>query len=257
MELVISLYPGIDMLGQGFEAEGFCIVRDPDRLWGGNIHNYHVPAGKFDGVIGGPPCQLFSTENRTHRDPVKGMELVNEFLRVVEEASPAWFLIENIKSIPDITPPPGYTVQRFDLNALECGLMQSRLRHFQFGSKAGLTLIPERLPKPRLSQKICLASEGKRTDRRSFADFCELQGLPRTFSLPGWSLSAKYTAVGNGVPVPMARTVARAIRAALDNPVVNVRLCACNCGRIVTGKQISATPACRKRLEKRRKQAQV
>ena len=26
-ELVLSLFPGVDLLGRGFEAEGFCVVR--------------------------------------------------------------------------------------------------------------------------------------------------------------------------------------------------------------------------------------
>ena len=43
-----------------FEEEGFCVVRGPDLLWGGDIRRFHPPAGRFDGVIGGPPCQAFS-----------------------------------------------------------------------------------------------------------------------------------------------------------------------------------------------------
>ena len=34
-ELVLSLFPGIDLLGRGFEAEGFCVVRGPDLLHAG------------------------------------------------------------------------------------------------------------------------------------------------------------------------------------------------------------------------------
>ncbi len=33
-QLVLSVFPGIDLLGRGFEAEGFCVVRGPDLLWG-------------------------------------------------------------------------------------------------------------------------------------------------------------------------------------------------------------------------------
>jgi hypothetical protein len=56
--------------------------------------------------------------------------------------------------------------------------------------------------------------------------------------------------VGNGVPVPMAAAVAQAIR--VRGQRSDVRLCLCECGRPVTGNQIMATPACRKRMERKR-----
>ena len=51
--LILSLFPGIDLLGRGFEAESFAVVRGPDLLWGGDIRSFHVPPGRFDGIIGG------------------------------------------------------------------------------------------------------------------------------------------------------------------------------------------------------------
>ncbi len=59
-QLVLSLFPGIGLLDMAFEEEGFCIVRGPDVLWGGDIRRFHPPAGQVDGVIGGPPCQRWS-----------------------------------------------------------------------------------------------------------------------------------------------------------------------------------------------------
>lgn len=247
MQLVLSLFPGIDLLGRGFEAKGFCVVRGPDLLWGGDIRSFSPPPGVFQGVIAGSPCQDFS---RARRSPPTGygIEMLKEFARVVTEAQPTWWLLENVPTVPNVTV-PGYSVQRFDLNAQECGSAQSRLRHFQFGSIHDLVLVPERQSFASRSQRICLATEGKRPGRRSFADFCELQGLPRDFHLPGMCVSAKYAAVGNGVPIPMARTIAAAVRDAGVRSV-DVRLCACGCGRVITGRQRSATPACRKRLER-------
>lgn len=52
MSLVLSLFPGIGLLDMAFEQEGFCIVRGPDILWGGDIHSFAAPAGKFNGLIG-------------------------------------------------------------------------------------------------------------------------------------------------------------------------------------------------------------
>lgn len=39
-QLVLSLFPGIDLLGRGFEAEGFYVVRGPDLIYGGDIRAF-------------------------------------------------------------------------------------------------------------------------------------------------------------------------------------------------------------------------
>lgn len=36
-QLVLSLFPGIGLLDMAFEEEGFCVVRGPDLLWGGDV----------------------------------------------------------------------------------------------------------------------------------------------------------------------------------------------------------------------------
>lgn len=267
--LVLSLFPGIDLLGRGFEDEGFCVVRGPDLIWGQAIESFHVPSGRFDGVIAGTPCQDFSTINR-NRDRARGEALLEEFRRVVTEAHPEWWLLENVPSVPDVSI-PDYTTQRLDLRGTECGMKQRRLRHFQFGSRDGSVLIPKRDPLQldsggRLTEEACcLASEGARrihkrgetvTRRRNFADFCELQGLPRDFDLPGWSLEFKYRAVGNGVPIPMARVVAIAVKLRIvTGGAESPKLCECNCGRIPPGRKRQATTACRKRTQRRRDRA--
>lgn len=263
-QLVLSLFPGIDLLGRGFEAESFFVVRGPDLIWGQSIETFHAPPGRFDGIIAGSPCQNFTTINR-NRDRAAGDSAIVEFSRLVTEAEPTWWLLENVPTVPTVTI-RGYITQRLDLRASECGLKQSRLRHFQFGSRDGRVLIPERVTIRTRSraavsrlERCCLASEGahptsRQGKRRSFPDFCELQGLPRYFDLPGWSLQFKYKAVGNGVPVPMARVIARAVVNALRFTVgaESQRLCVCGCGRVVTGRRRSALPACRKRLQRRR-----
>lgn len=249
--LVLSLFPGIDLFGRGFEAEGYCVVRGPDVIWGGDVRNFHPDPRKFEGVIGGSPCQDFSVLRRT--PPTGGgLAMLREFCRVVVEACPAWFLLENVPTVPDITV-DGYSVQRLDLSAHECGATQYRARHFQFGSRDGRVLVPARAITNRAeSQPAALASEGKKKDRRGWGDFCELQGLPRTFELAGMTISARYRAVGNGVHVQVARTLARAVRDALKRRKP-IRICVCGCGRIVTGKRRMAIAACRKRMERRRK----
>ena len=71
MSLVLSLFPGIGLLDRAFELEGFCVVRGPDLLWGGDIKTFHPPAGVFDGVIGGPPCTLWA-QTRTFPRSARG-----------------------------------------------------------------------------------------------------------------------------------------------------------------------------------------
>ncbi len=97
LDLVLSLFPGIGLLDMAFEEQGFCVVRGPDVLWGGDIGRFHPPAGRFEGVIGGPPCQCFSPLARIVR--AKGKEprygnLIPEFEGCVAEAQPEWFLEE-------------------------------------------------------------------------------------------------------------------------------------------------------------------
>ncbi len=241
----------MDLLGRGFEAEGFCVVRGPDILWGGDIREFNPPAGVFAGIIGGPPCQDFSSARRSEPTGY-GVEMLAEYVRVVMAAAPEWFLMENVPGCPAVDV-PGFTVQRFFLNAAECGGTQHRNRRFQFGSRDATSLIPGRRGTPAVTEAACMAIEGTQRERRTWEKFCELQGLPAGFDLPGWSLAAKYRAVGNGVPVYMAAVISRAVKE--RHLSRNVTLCRCGCGRAVTGRQLSATPACRKRLERARRAA--
>jgi site-specific DNA-cytosine methylase len=139
--LVLSLFPGIGLLDMAFEAEGFCVVRGPDCLWGGDIRSFQPPAGKFDGVIGGPPCQMFSS--LVHLVRASGHEprfgnLIPEFERCVAAARPQWFVMENVPAAPEPSI-EGYGVKSFllDNSALNdghgYGLEQRRVRRFSFG----------------------------------------------------------------------------------------------------------------------------
>lgn len=242
--MVLSIFPGIDLLGRGFERAGYCVVRGPDLLWGGDVRDFHPPAGVFTGVVGGPPCQDFS---RARRDKPTGygLEMIDEYKRIVEQAKPEWWLMENVPGVPDIVM-PGYGWQRLDIHAGEFGLPQNRLRHFQFGHKHGWHLILDRTFHTRPTAPCCMASE---TDRE-WGEFCSLQGLPTDYDLPAFTKAGKYRAVGNGVPLPVAAAMAAAIHKMPYPP--DVTPCSCGCGRPVTGKAKTAGPACRKRLQRRR-----
>lgn len=136
-ELVLSLFPGIGLLDRAFEEEGYCVVRGPDLLWGGDVRRFHPPAGRFQGIIGGPPCPDFSPLRyliAAHGYKSKHGNLIPEFERVVAEAQPDWWLMEEGPLAPDAHV-PSYAQFGFFLCPTWLGEEQSRRRKFCFGVK--------------------------------------------------------------------------------------------------------------------------
>jgi DNA (cytosine-5)-methyltransferase 1 len=238
--LILSLFPGIGLLDRGFEDAGFCVVRGPDLIFGGDIRSFNVPANKFDGVIGGPPCQDFSKARRS-APTGNGLEMIEHYERIVLQAKPDWWLAENVPSVPDMKI-AGYSWQRLDLTASDFGTNQRRLRHVQFGSNDNTQLIMERDGK-KGTERTVLAN-----DDRVLSEVVRLQGLPDGFDIPSFTRGALSRAIGNGVPYGMAGALADAV----INRQSGVTLCACSCGRSVTGRKQYATGACRKRAFDRR-----
>ena len=231
------------MLDLAFELEGFCVVRGPDLLWGGDIKKFHPPSGRFDGVIGGPPCKAFSqlvNLVRAVRGPDSVAEnLIPEYQRVVAEANPEWFLSENVVDAPVIEV-DGFRVQHEVLNNRTLGQEQNRKRRFCFGSRLGVARFSvaghEFQLEPPTFENAVTASGGRRCvavklggsgkvkpravsgpgNGRTLRDAIRLQGLPDDFlSEAPFTLHGKLAAVGNGVPIPMGRAVARAVKRAL------------------------------------------
>jgi len=247
------------------------VARGPDLLWGGRVENARPPAGRFDGVIGGSPCQDFSAARRA--EPTgEGRRLMAQFGRVVLAADPDWWLLENVPRAPNVVDLcPGlaerYPVrQRIDVDqSWYCPV--SRLRHFQFGAKGGLPLdIPKGRPQPG-AEPAAMACDG-----RTFREVCRLQGLPDDFDLPGFLATEKIRAVGNGVPIAMGRVVARAVLASRGllpsghahtpisrpAPLAPRPLCRCGCGRpLYSTKKRYDSAACRKRAERARRRSSV
>jgi DNA (cytosine-5)-methyltransferase 1 len=253
--LVLSLFPGIGLLDMAFEEEGFCVVRGPDLLWGGDVRRFHPPSGRFDGVIGGPPCQAFS--RLVHIVRAKGQQvaenMIPEFERVVREARPQWFLMENVVDAPQPAGGAYYEVGSIVLNNRWFGAEQNRLRRFSFGSLCHTALdvgaslsvlsnpVYERAVVATSSKEGALAKSQqelargssprmaamakRRTlpgqqPRRTIARCAELQGLPPDFLADApFTASGKYQVIGNGVPLPMGRAIARAVRLAVEEKV--------------------------------------
>lgn len=253
-KLVLSLFPGVGLLDRAFEAKGFCIVRGPDLLWGGDIRRFHPPSGVFWGVIGGPPCQDFSGLRRDEPTGY-GLEMLEEYSRCVLAADPEWWLMENVARVTDLVM-PGWSPQRLDINQGWYG-DSTRLRHIQFGSKSGRMLNVTRRRVTEGLEGAALAS-----DNRPFRELCRLQGLPDDYDLPGFLMEAKKRAVGNGVPYQMGLELAQAVLDAYGSGVT-VQLdfsgqiarpdtCLCGCGRPVTGKKSYYDYSCRKRAQRKR-----
>ena len=125
--LVLSLFPGIDLFGEAFERSGYCVVRGPDVLFGGDVHRFHARPGLFDGVIGGPPCQVHSVASELNG--TDAVDLIPEFVRIVNEAQPKWLVMENVVGAEDSQAIPAHW-HRVNIRDWDCGGRTHRVRRF-------------------------------------------------------------------------------------------------------------------------------
>jgi DNA (cytosine-5)-methyltransferase 1 len=229
--LVLSLFPGIGLLDMAFEEEGFCVVRGPDLLWGGDVRRFHPPAGKFDGVIGGPPCQLYGgLANFAHRWRHKPEHLIPEYERVVGAAKPVWALMENVPTAP-VPGVEGYETRSLILNNRWLGEEQSRKRRFSLITRAGRQLRVDgfvALEHHGFAQTVTAMHAGERRThaKRATGGACtrytveealRLQGCPPDFFGPRspYMRQAQLKMLAEGVPLPMGRAIARAVKRAM------------------------------------------
>lgn len=235
--MVLSLFPGLGFFDAAFEAEGFCVVRGPDVIWGGDIRAFHPPGEVFAGIIGGPPCQPFSSLVgivRANGYEPRHTNLIPEFERVVSEASPSWFVMEEAVRAP-VPAPHGYVVHNQLLDNRWLGEVQSRRRRISFGTREGLRLAiqPAALENaafefavtagPRHvhikiggSGKVKKSLDARRGKRLSIGDMLAYQGFPSGMldECP-LTVEGKRQAIGNGVPLPMGRAIAKAVKRAV------------------------------------------
>ena len=115
-------------------------------------------------IIGGPPCQGFSLSNtRTRNMDNPNNMLFEQFVRLVKEINPKWFLFENVWGITNINngvvmhmimhcfESIGYKVFPKVLTASDYGVPQNRERFFMVGNRLNMEF---EFPKPDISPKI-------------------------------------------------------------------------------------------------------
>ncbi len=207
----ISLFSGSGGMDLGFlKAKGFKVILANDfnkeacASYKLNIGDHVVHEDirklknipKADLIIGGPPCQGFSTANpkRAFNDP-RNM-LFKEYARIITEANPKVFLLENVKGILTLDggnvfklikkefESLGYTLYNQVLNAKDYGVPQSRNRVILVGVRNDLNLKYE-FPKPVKSRSkygktiavgdVILNKKFKKTDKNhSISNLSEL-----------------------------------------------------------------------------------
>lgn len=109
--------------------------------------------GELDIIIGGPPCQGFSSSNMKTRNLANPQnQLVFKFIEYVNEIKPKWFLMENVAGLASFEKGLlrdlllnefrgiGYQTECIILNSVNFGVPQSRNRIFFIGNRVGISL---------------------------------------------------------------------------------------------------------------------
>lgn len=168
---VVSLFTGAGGLDIGFERAGtdvlVCVDNDPEScktlrhnrpewpVFEGDIRQFDpTPYVGADLVVGGPPCQGFSTAGKGNPNDPRNF-LWQEYFRVVEAVMPKALVIENVSGlkhqrngdhltgIMDSLEKLGYHFALGVLNAADFGVPQTRKRLFVIGLKGHVPTLPE------------------------------------------------------------------------------------------------------------------
>ena len=161
MMRVVDLFCGCGGLSLGFQNAGLEVVAAYDNwpaaawVYGINFdHPIHtcdlsdkkkaaVNIGQYspDMIIGGPPCQDFSSAGLRNEDNGRG-NLTVSYAKIIGILKPEWFVMENVSTITKtkklveatgIFKDAGYGLTQVVLNAALCGVPQKRKRFFMIG----------------------------------------------------------------------------------------------------------------------------
>ena len=158
---VVDLFCGCGGLSLGFIEAGFDLVAAYDN-WDDAITVYHnnfkhpvfkqdlsdvedsakkVSEYHPDMIIGGPPCQDFSSAGKRDENNGRG-DLTVDYAHIIEKVRPEWFVMENVdrilkttklKEAISIYKSCGYGLTKIVLNASRCGVPQRRKRFIMIG----------------------------------------------------------------------------------------------------------------------------
>lgn len=158
---IVDLFCGCGGLSLGFERAGYEIVAGYDN-WAAAINVYrqnfnhpinqidllnveeaseHIRAYNPQMIIGGPPCQDFSSAGKRDEDNGRG-DLTPAYANIVATIRPEWFLMENVSTITktnklveakSIFKNAGYGLTQVVLDGSLCGVPQKRKRFFLIG----------------------------------------------------------------------------------------------------------------------------
>lgn len=158
---VVDLFCGCGGLSLGFIEAGFNLVAAFDN-WDDAITVYHnnfkhpvfkqdlsdvedsaQKVSKYhpDMIIGGPPCQDFSSAGKRDENNGRG-DLTVDYAQIIEKVRPEWFVMENVdrilkttklKEAISIYKSCGYGLTQIVLNASRCGVPQRRKRFIMIG----------------------------------------------------------------------------------------------------------------------------
>jgi DNA (cytosine-5)-methyltransferase 1 len=160
---IVSLFSGAGGMDLGFRQAGHEIVWAND-IWKDAVETYRLNIGdhivdspiekiasseipKADIVIGGFPCQGFSIANMARRIDDSRNFLYLEFVRVLRDVQPLYFVAENVGGLLSLDrgevfrliksdfADAGYRVSHALLNAADYGVPQARKRLFMVGTR--------------------------------------------------------------------------------------------------------------------------
>lgn len=158
---VVDLFSGCGGLSLGFENAGFDVVAAYDNwqpaiavhkanfthpifnvnLSDENIAVKHISEYQPNMIIGGPPCQDFSSAGKRDENNGRG-DLTISYAKIISALKPSWFVMENVSTITkstklavarDMFKQSGYGLTQIVLNAALCGVPQRRKRFIMIG----------------------------------------------------------------------------------------------------------------------------